>query len=63
MQCLFCLSISGAKRISPGLRIYEGIYWLVDHAYPTSMLCSPVILSEAKNLSGIGEPDSSLRSE
>ena len=37
MECLSCLSISGEKRISPGPIIYEGIYWLVDHAYPTSL--------------------------
>jgi diadenosine tetraphosphate (Ap4A) HIT family hydrolase len=38
MECLSCRSISGEKRISPGPVIYEGTYWLVDHAYPTSHL-------------------------
>jgi diadenosine tetraphosphate (Ap4A) HIT family hydrolase len=38
MECLSCRSISGEKRISPGPIIYEGTYWLVDHAYPTSHL-------------------------
>jgi diadenosine tetraphosphate (Ap4A) HIT family hydrolase len=38
MECLSCLSLSGEKRISPGPFIYEGQYWLVDHAYPTSYL-------------------------
>ena len=38
MECLSCRSISGEKRISPGPFIYEGTYWLVDHAYPTSHL-------------------------
>ena len=35
MECLICCSISGERRISPGPFIYEGAYWLVDHAYPT----------------------------
>ena len=38
MDCLSCRSISGEKRISPGPFIYEGTYWLVDHAYPTAHL-------------------------
>ena len=38
MECLSCRSISGEKRISPGPLIYDGTYWLVDHAYPTSHL-------------------------
>ena len=38
MECHSCRSISGEKRISPGPFIYEGVYWLVDHAYPTSHL-------------------------
>lgn len=38
MEYLSCRSISGEKRISPGPFIYEGTYWLVDHAYPTSHL-------------------------
>ena len=38
MECLSCLSLSGEKRISPGPFIYQGQYWLVDHAYPTSYL-------------------------
>lgn len=44
MECLSCLSISGERRISPGSFIYEGIYWLVDHAYPTSLLGWMVIV-------------------
>lgn len=32
--CFTCLSNSGEKRISPGATIYEGQYWLVEHAYP-----------------------------
>ena len=38
MECLSCRSISGEKRISPGPLIYDGAYWLIDHAYPTSHL-------------------------
>ena len=37
MECFSCRSISGDKRISPGPYIHEGNYWLVDHAYPTSL--------------------------
>lgn len=35
MECLTCLNLSGTRRISPGPIIYEGSYWVVDHAYPT----------------------------
>jgi len=35
--CLVCQSVSGAKRISPGPFIYDGRYWVVDHAYPVKM--------------------------
>ena len=34
MECLTCKSNSGEQRISPGSTIYEGEYWLVEHAYP-----------------------------
>ncbi len=34
MECWTCLSNSGEKRISPGPTIFEGKYWLVEHAYP-----------------------------
>jgi diadenosine tetraphosphate (Ap4A) HIT family hydrolase len=34
MDCWTCLSNSGEKRISPGPAIFEGRYWLVEHAYP-----------------------------
>ncbi len=34
MECLTCKSNSGEQRISPGPTIYEGDYWLVEHAYP-----------------------------
>jgi diadenosine tetraphosphate (Ap4A) HIT family hydrolase len=34
MECWTCRSNSGEKRISPGPTIYEGKYWLVEHAYP-----------------------------
>jgi diadenosine tetraphosphate (Ap4A) HIT family hydrolase len=34
MECWTCKSNSGEKRISPGPTIFEGKYWLVEHAYP-----------------------------
>ncbi|MHB8598209.1 MAG: HIT family protein [Ktedonobacteraceae bacterium] len=37
MECFTCQNIAGIRRISPGPFIYEGQYWLVDHAYPTSL--------------------------
>jgi diadenosine tetraphosphate (Ap4A) HIT family hydrolase len=37
MDCLSCLSNSGARRISPGPTIYDGTYWLIEHAYPCSL--------------------------
>lgn len=37
MDCFTCKSISGEKRISPGPTIYEGKYWLVEHAYPCAL--------------------------
>lgn len=44
MTCFACKSISGEKRISPGPFIYEGKYWIVDHAYPTKLLSWLVIV-------------------
>lgn len=44
MECLTCLNLSGERRISPGPYVYEGIYWMVDHAYPTTHLGWLVIL-------------------
>jgi diadenosine tetraphosphate (Ap4A) HIT family hydrolase len=38
IDCYTCLSISGKQRISPGPTIYEGQYWLVEHAYPCGMV-------------------------
>lgn len=35
--CVTCQNVSGQKLISPGPFIYEGQYWLVDHAYPTGL--------------------------
>lgn len=34
MECLTCKSNSGEQRISPGPTIYEGKFWMVEHAYP-----------------------------
>jgi diadenosine tetraphosphate (Ap4A) HIT family hydrolase len=44
MDCLTCLNLSGERRISPGPLIYQGTYWVVDHAYPTTHLGWLVIL-------------------
>jgi len=38
MMCLSCKSLSGEKRISPGPTIYDGKYWVVEHAYPIKLL-------------------------
>lgn len=35
-NCLTCRSVARIERISPGPVIYDGNYWIVDHAYPTS---------------------------
>lgn len=38
MECWTCKSNSGEKRISPGPTIFEGQYWLVEHAYPVKVI-------------------------
>jgi diadenosine tetraphosphate (Ap4A) HIT family hydrolase len=38
MECWTCRSNKGEKRISPGPTIFEGKYWLVEHAYPVKMI-------------------------
>jgi diadenosine tetraphosphate (Ap4A) HIT family hydrolase len=38
MECLTCRSNTGEKRISPGPTIFEGRYWLVEHAYPVRII-------------------------
>ena len=37
-DCLVCRSNEGVERISPGMPIYEGDSWIVEHAYPTSLV-------------------------
>ncbi|HAV92020.1 TPA: hypothetical protein DCW38_02430 [candidate division WOR-3 bacterium] len=37
MECYSCKSNSGEKRISPGVPIYLGKYWRVEHSYPTGL--------------------------
>ena len=37
MECFSCRSISGEQRISPGPTIFEGRFWLLEHAYPTCL--------------------------
>jgi diadenosine tetraphosphate (Ap4A) HIT family hydrolase len=38
MECWTCKSNSGEKRISPGPTVFEGAYWLVEHAYPVKTI-------------------------
>jgi diadenosine tetraphosphate (Ap4A) HIT family hydrolase len=38
MDCWTCKSNTGEKRISPGPTIFEGKYWLVEHAYPVKTI-------------------------
>jgi diadenosine tetraphosphate (Ap4A) HIT family hydrolase len=35
--CHSCRALTGEKRISPGPVIYEGRFWVVEHAYPTAL--------------------------
>lgn len=35
--CYSCLALSGERRISPGPTIFEGSYWVLEHAYPTTL--------------------------
>ena len=37
MECWSCRSNSGEKRISPGATVFDGAYWLVEHAYPVAV--------------------------
>ena len=37
-DCWSCASNTGAQRISPGVPIYEGTHWLVEHAYPVALV-------------------------
>ena len=38
MECWTCQSNSGEKRISSGPTIFDGKYWLVEHAYPVKTI-------------------------
>lgn len=38
MECWSCKSNTGEIRISPGPTIFEGEYWLVEHAYPVKTI-------------------------
>jgi diadenosine tetraphosphate (Ap4A) HIT family hydrolase len=38
MECWTCKSNTGEKRISPGPTIFEGQYWLLEHAYPVKVI-------------------------
>lgn len=37
-ECRVCRSNSGVERISPAPTIHESEHWLVEHAYPSSLL-------------------------
>ncbi len=37
MECWSCRSNAGEKRISPGVAIFDGKYWVVEHAYPVAV--------------------------
>ena len=36
--CYSCQALRGERRISPGQSIYEGLYWKLDHAWPTALV-------------------------
>ena len=36
--CYSCLSNSGEKRISPGKQIHKGLYWTIEHAFPSNLV-------------------------
>jgi diadenosine tetraphosphate (Ap4A) HIT family hydrolase len=38
MECYSCKSLSGENRISPGPLIFEGKYWVIEHAYPIGIV-------------------------
>lgn len=38
MSCPVCRSNEGLARISPGPPVHEGRHWVVEHAYPSSLL-------------------------
>lgn len=37
MDCYACSNISGEKPLSPDGIIYHGNFWIIDHAYPTTL--------------------------
>lgn len=37
-NCYSCQALRGERRISPGERIYDGRYWVIDHAWPTTLV-------------------------
>ena len=43
-ECVVCASNEGRQRISPGLVLHDGDHWLVEHAYPVSLLAWLVIV-------------------
>ena len=37
-ECYSCQALLGKRRISPGQPIYDGQFWRVDHAWPTTLV-------------------------
>ena len=37
-SCYSCEALRGERHISPADHIYEGRYWIVDHAWPTALV-------------------------
>lgn len=37
-SCYSCEALRGERHISPGQRIFEGKWWVVEHAWPTSVV-------------------------
>lgn len=38
MNCYSCEALRGERHISPADHIYDGRYWIVDHAWPTALV-------------------------
>jgi len=37
-SCYSCQALRGERHISPAEHIYDGRYWIVDHAWPTALV-------------------------
>ncbi|HEU4783942.1 MAG TPA: HIT family protein [Ktedonobacterales bacterium] len=38
VSCYSCEALRGERHISPAEHIYDGRYWIVDHAWPTALV-------------------------